>query len=85
MGPVFRRIGVIRRVLTPVSIGLLVGLGITLPAVRALSAVLYGVIAFDPVAFTGAVLVLLVVAVLAAVIPARRAGSADPLIVLRTE
>ena len=39
----------------------------------------------DAVAFTGGVVVLLVVAVLAAVVPARRAGSADPRIVLRTE
>jgi ABC-type lipoprotein release transport system permease subunit len=39
----------------------------------------------DGVAFTGAAAVLLTVAVVAAVVPARRAGSADPLIVLRTE
>ena len=46
---------------------------------------LLNVSAIDAVAFTGGVVVLLVVAVLAAVVPARRAGSADPLIVLRTE
>ena len=54
-------------------------------ATRFVAAYLLNVSAMDGVAFTGAVVVLLVVAVLAAVVPARRAGSADPLIVLRTE
>ena len=54
-------------------------------ATRLLQAYLLNVSATDAVAFTGGVVLLLVVAVLAAVVPARRAGSADPLIVLRTE
>jgi predicted permease len=54
-------------------------------ATRLLKSYLLNVSAMDAVAFTGAVVVLVGVAVLAAVIPARRAGSADPLVVLRTE
>ncbi|HZB25625.1 MAG TPA: FtsX-like permease family protein [Vicinamibacterales bacterium] len=66
-------------------IGTVLGLIASAFATRFVAAYLLNVSAMDGVAFTGAVLVLLVVAVLAAVVPARRAGSADPLIVLRTE
>jgi putative ABC transport system permease protein len=54
-------------------------------ATRLVEGYLLNVSAMDPVAFAGAIVVLLVVAVLAAIVPARRAGSADPLVVLRTE
>ena len=52
---------------------------------RVVQGYLLNVSAMDPVAFAGASAVLLSVAVLAALVPARRAGSADPLVVLRTE
>ena len=63
------------------------GLGLVASAfaTRLVQGYLLNVSAMDAVAFTGGVVVLLVVAALAAVVPARRAGSADPLIVLRTE
>ena len=54
-------------------------------ATRLLKAYLLNVSAMDGIAFSGAVLVLLTVAILAAVVPARRAGSADPLIALRID
>ncbi len=66
-------------------IGTVLGLIASAFATRFVAAYLLNVSAMDGVAFTGAVIVLLVVAVLAAVVPARRAGAADPLIVLRTE
>ena len=69
--------------LTAVGAGL--GLVASAFATRLVEAYLLNVSAMDAVAFAGGVVVLLVVAVLAAVVPARRAGSADPLIVLRTE
>ena len=54
-------------------------------ATRLVASYLLNVSAMDGVAFTGAVVLLLAVATLAALVPARRAGVADPLIVLRTE
>ena len=65
--------------------GVVLGLVASAFATRLVQSYLLNVSAMDGVAFTGGVLVLLVVTVLAAVVPARRAGSADPLIVLRTE
>lgn len=69
--------------LTAVGAGL--GLVASVFATRLVRSYLLNVSAMDAVAFGGALGVLVAVAVLAAVIPARRAGSADPLIVLRTE
>jgi len=63
------------------TLGLIVGAFAT----RLLKAYLLDVSAVDGMAFGGAVLVLLAVAVLASIIPARRAGSADPLIALRID
>jgi putative ABC transport system permease protein len=52
---------------------------------RSLSALLYGVAPNDPVTFTAAGAILALVALLAAVIPAWRASSVDPAVVLREE
>jgi predicted permease len=65
--------------------GAVLGLVASALATRLVQSYLLNVSAMDAVAFTGGVVVLLLVAVLAAVVPARRAGSADPLVVLRTE
>ena len=65
--------------------GAAVGLLASAFATRLVESYLLNVSAMDGVAFTGAAAVLLAVAIVAAVVPARRAGSADPLIVLRTE
>ena len=76
---------VMRKVMKPVVIGLLAGLGIGAPAARALGAVLYGISPFDPLAFMGAVGFLAIAAVVAAWLPARRAATVDPLLALRSE
>jgi predicted permease len=65
--------------------GTLVGLVVSFVAARLLSNMLYGVKPFDPMAFgCGAALVILV-ALAASWIPARRAASIDPMQALRTE
>jgi macrolide transport system ATP-binding/permease protein len=46
---------------------------------------LYGVGAYDPYAFVGAALILVVCALVAGLIPARRAASIDPMQALRIE
>jgi ABC-type antimicrobial peptide transport system permease subunit len=50
---------------------------------RLLASMLYGVGVNDPLSMAGAVSVLLVVGVLAAFVPARRASLTDPAAVLR--
>ena len=54
-------------------------------ATRTLTALLYGVSPNDPVAFGGAVLLLIAVAIIAALVPMRRALRIDPTEALRAE
>jgi len=63
--------------------GLLIGLGSSLIATRVLSSFLFQVRAIDPFTFIGASLVLLLVALVAAYAPARRAGRIDPVITMK--
>lgn len=52
---------------------------------RALAAVLYGVSTADPVAWIGALTVLLAIAAVANLIPAARAARVEPTVALRSE
>lgn len=74
---------VVREVVGVVMIGLAVGVGLSALAAPRLVGMLYGVPALDPLAFGGAVVVLMAVAGGAAYVPARRAAAADPVEALR--
>jgi ABC-type antimicrobial peptide transport system permease subunit len=66
-------------------IGLALGVAAGIIVARAMRPLLFGVASFDPLAFAGSALVLLIVALAASGIPARRAAGVDPLIALRSE
>jgi len=76
---------VIRQGLGLTIIGLVVGVAAGSVVTRVLSDMLYGVGTRDPLTFVGAPLLLLIVALLACYIPARRATRIDPLVALRYE
>ncbi len=65
--------------------GLAAGIPLTLLAVRPLKAMLYEISPFDPTAFALAIAVLVLVSAGAALVPARRAASIDPIRALRAE
>jgi predicted permease len=67
-----------------IGIGMLVGLGAALAGVRVLSAFLYGIRPHDPLTFVAVPIVIVAIAAIACLIPARRAAKVDPLAALRT-
>jgi len=71
--------------LTLVGVGLAFGLPAVLAASRLVSGLLFGLTANDPLTILVSTLILLVVATLAALVPARRASKLDPLVALRYE
>ncbi|HET6278426.1 MAG TPA: FtsX-like permease family protein, partial [Candidatus Polarisedimenticolia bacterium] len=76
---------VIGREMIPVGVGLGVGVVAALLSTRVLASFLFEVTASDPMTFIGVSLVLLLVALLAIYLPARRAARVDPLTALRSE
>ncbi|HJQ19405.1 MAG TPA: ABC transporter permease [Gemmatimonadaceae bacterium] len=63
--------------------GMVVGLAAALVVSRLIASMLYGVSATDPVAFAGVIGVLIIVALLASLVPARRAARARAMDVMR--
>ncbi len=67
------------------AIGLGVGLVLSLVVSNSLKAVLFGVGAFDPITFIGVLILFLLIAAAASLVPAIRASRVDPVGVLRYE
>ncbi len=65
--------------------GVVIGIGVALAATRALSSLLYGVRAADPLLFLAMALTMLGVGMLASYLPARRASGVDPIEALRSD
>jgi ABC-type antimicrobial peptide transport system permease subunit len=70
-----------RLALIGVAIGIAAGLALT----RLMAKMLYGISATDPLTFSGVVMILLLVAVAACYLPARRAARINPMQALRSE
>jgi predicted permease len=76
---------IVRQAATLAALGVVIGLVAVLPLTPLLQSQLYGVTASDPVTLVSVPLGLLLIAALAALVPARRAATADPLVALRAE
>ena len=76
---------VIGREMVPVGIGMAIGLAAALLSTRVLASFLFEVTTTDPATFIGVSLFLVLVALLAVYVPARRAARVDPLTALRSE
>jgi predicted permease len=76
---------VVRQALTPVVIGASFGLLLAFSATRWLQSLLYQTDSLDPIAVAGSLSLLLLVALLASFVPARRAAGTDAMSVLRNE
>jgi ABC-type antimicrobial peptide transport system permease subunit len=76
---------VMRGALLHALIGLGIGLAVAMLCVRAIESQLYEIKGVDAEVLTGAVLTLIVAALLAGMLPARRAASIEPARALRTE
>ncbi|HEX4284999.1 MAG TPA: ABC transporter permease [Terracidiphilus sp.] len=76
---------VLRGEVWQIVLGLILGIPASLYAGYLMKSLLYGVGSFDPMALTGAPLALVLCAALAAIVPARRAASIEPMRALRTQ
>jgi ABC-type antimicrobial peptide transport system permease subunit len=76
---------IIREAAVLAGLGVLLGVPVGLAAARLVRTQLFGVSPFDPPSLAGAVVVLLVTALAASYLPARRAAATDPLVALRAE
>jgi predicted permease len=76
---------VVKRGMTMALIGIVIGLGGALALTQVLSTLLYRVKPTDPLTLLATVFLLMIIALLACYVPARRATKADPMEALRHE
>jgi ABC-type antimicrobial peptide transport system permease subunit len=76
---------VLREAFGLLALGLLLGAIALLFTMRFVSAMLYGVSAYDPSTLFGVAVTLVIVTILAAMVPALRAATTDPIEALRAE
>jgi predicted permease len=76
---------VLKSALWLVSLGIAVGIPAAWAASRLINSMLFGLTATDPLTIFGATLMLILAALLAAFLPARRATHVDPMVALRYE
>jgi len=74
---------VLRQALWIVGAGIAIGVAVALAGVRLLSAFLYGIGPHDALTFVAVPIVIVAVAAVACLVPARRAAKVDPLTALR--
>ena len=60
-------------------VGVVIGLAVAAASTRALRSLLFGVEALDPITFVAVAAAMVLVGVLAAYLPARRASRVDPM------
>jgi ABC-type antimicrobial peptide transport system permease subunit len=76
---------VLREALVLALFGIAIGIPSALVATRCIASMLFGISTNDLPTITGVALLLLLVALLAGFLPARRASAIDPVVALRTE
>jgi len=76
---------ILRGAMALTAIGVAIGLPVALALVRVIRSIFYGIELHDPFTMIGAAVLLIVVAALAAWVPARRAAKVDPMVALRYE